>query len=303
LSLIRGCECGLTGKSVVTAFSLSPKGLRSDAAKAECRPAMLPGFRFLLAAIALCSSILVFGLGAAALLRAAHEEVAQNPSWRGTPEPRLVQFEETPVLAMLRIEPVAAESDILEAPASPASAQSAATEAEASAIAFPTSDDDKAVAPHASESSPPIETAETDAPSAQTSTPAEVLPAPTLPGTATGSNIASVEQASPASDEQPLAAAPVLEPMVAEPEATKTAFGTPPSAVEAEATKNEVDSEQDREEAKKRLRAERAKERRRLAARRARLAEQAAIDPFGQLIRQAQLTQQAQLAAAKRKTR
>jgi hypothetical protein len=269
---------------------------------------MLPGFRFLLAAIALCSSILVFGLGAAALLRAAHEEVAQNPSWRGTPEPRLAQFEETPVLAMLRIEPVAAESDILEAPASPASAPSAATEAEASAIAFPTSDDDKAVAPHASESSPPIETAETDAPSAQTSTPAEVLPAPTLPGTATSSNIASVEQASRASDEQPLAAAPVLEPMVAEPEAdaatTKTAtLGTPPSAVDAEATKNEVDSEQDREEAKKRLRAERAKERRRLAARRARLAEQAAIDPFGQLIRQAQLTQQAQLAAAKRKTR
>ena len=268
---------------------------------------MLPGFRFLLAAIALCSSILVFGLGAAALLRAAHEEVAQNPSWRGTPEPRLAQFEDTPVLAMLRIEPVAAESDILEAPASPASAQSAATEAEASAIAFPTSDDDKAVAPHASDSSPPSETAETDAPSAQTSTPAEVLPAPTLPGTATGSNIASVEQASPASDEQPLAAAPVLELMVAEPEAdsatTKTATLGTPSAVEAEATKNEVDSEQDREEAKKRLRAERAKERRRLAARRARLAEQAAIDPFGQLIRQAQLTQQAQLAAAKRKTR
>ena len=287
---------------------LKPKGLRSDAAKAECRPAMLPGFRFLLAAIGLCSSILVFGLGAAALLRAAHEEVAQNPSWRGTPEPRLAQFEETPVLAMLRIEPVAAESDILEAPASPAApAQSAATEAEASAIAFPTSDDDKAVAPHASDSSPPSETAETDAPSAQTSTPAEVLPAPTLPGTATGSNIASVEQASPASDEQPLAAAPVLELMVAEPEAdsatTKTATLGTPSAVEAEATKNEVDSEQDREEAKKRLRAERAKERRRLAARRARLAEQAAIDPFGQLIRQAQLTQQAQLAAAKRKTR
>jgi len=47
---------------------------------------MLPGFRFLFAAIVLSMSILVFGLGAAALLRAAHEEFASNPSWRGAPE-------------------------------------------------------------------------------------------------------------------------------------------------------------------------------------------------------------------------
>ena len=40
---------------------------------------MLPGFRFLFAAIVLSMSILVFGLGAAALLRAAHEEFAANP--------------------------------------------------------------------------------------------------------------------------------------------------------------------------------------------------------------------------------
>ena len=43
------------------------------AAGAEIRnPSMLPGFRFLLAAILLSASILVFGLGAAALLRATH---------------------------------------------------------------------------------------------------------------------------------------------------------------------------------------------------------------------------------------
>src|SRR6516164_4098791 len=72
---------------------------------------MLPGLRFLLAAIVLCISILVFGLGAAALLRAAHEEFAQNPSWRGPPEPRFAQSEEPPrtMLAMLRVEPAATQ--------------------------------------------------------------------------------------------------------------------------------------------------------------------------------------------------
>jgi len=41
---------------------------------------MLPGFRFLFAAIVMCMSVLVFGLGAAALLRTAHEDFASNPS-------------------------------------------------------------------------------------------------------------------------------------------------------------------------------------------------------------------------------
>ena len=68
---------------------------------------MLPGFRFLFAAIVFCFSILVFGLGAAALLRAAHEEFASKPSWRGTPETMFAQQSETsrPVLALLQVEP------------------------------------------------------------------------------------------------------------------------------------------------------------------------------------------------------
>jgi hypothetical protein len=68
---------------------------------------MLPGFRFLFAAIILCVSILVFGLGAAALLRAAHEEFASKPSWRGAPEATFTQHLETtsPVLAFVRLEP------------------------------------------------------------------------------------------------------------------------------------------------------------------------------------------------------
>ena len=71
---------------------------------------MLPGFRFLFAAIVLSMSILVFGLGAAALLRAAHEEFASTPTWQPAPETRFAQSREAsqpatpPVLAMLRVD-------------------------------------------------------------------------------------------------------------------------------------------------------------------------------------------------------
>ncbi|WBL77022.1 hypothetical protein I3J27_28940 [Bradyrhizobium xenonodulans] len=74
---------------------------------------MLPGVRFLFAAILLSTSILVFGLGAAALLRATHEQYVSNPSWRNGPQEQVfAQAPEPaqPVLAVLRAEPeVAAE--------------------------------------------------------------------------------------------------------------------------------------------------------------------------------------------------
>src|SRR6266567_433960 len=57
---------------------------------------MLPGFRFLLAAIVLSVSIVTFGLGAAALLRAAHEEFASIPARRLAPEPYFAQPAEPP---------------------------------------------------------------------------------------------------------------------------------------------------------------------------------------------------------------
>lgn len=83
------------------------------AAGAEIRnPSMLPGFRFLFAAILLSASILVFGLGAAALLRATHEQFVSNPSWRNGPQEQVfAQAPEPaqPVLAALRAEPEAAE--------------------------------------------------------------------------------------------------------------------------------------------------------------------------------------------------
>src|ERR1700682_6790102 len=80
------------------------KGLRKSPCEGGTRRSMLPGFRFLFAAIVLSMSILVFGLGAAALLRAAHEEFASNPSWRAAPETTFAQPSDIskPVLAMLR---------------------------------------------------------------------------------------------------------------------------------------------------------------------------------------------------------
>src|ERR1700751_2720128 len=69
---------------------------------------MLPGIRFLFAAIALSVSVLIFGLGAAALLRAAHEEFASNSSWRAAPEPPMLAHKTDapqPLLAMLQVQP------------------------------------------------------------------------------------------------------------------------------------------------------------------------------------------------------
>ena len=92
---------------------------------------MLPGFRFLFAAIMLSMSLLIFGLGAAALFRAAHESFASNSPWRATPDVPFAQRPETtlPMLATLRVEPVADKANdaakvtakVAAAPAEPAS--------------------------------------------------------------------------------------------------------------------------------------------------------------------------------------
>src|SRR4051812_42300445 len=67
---------------------------------------MLPGFRFLFAAVVLSMSTLVFGLGAAALLRSAHEEFVNLPGRRPPPETVFAQrFDSpTPTLALLRVD-------------------------------------------------------------------------------------------------------------------------------------------------------------------------------------------------------
>src|ERR1700756_3839915 len=127
---------------------------------------MLPGFRFLFAAIVLSISILVFGLGAAALLRAAHEEFASNPGWRAVPEPMVAQQGEATrrVLAMLRLEP---------RPAQPkASDNSPAAGAEPAAIAPPPAEPEQIAAPKPAEPAP-AETAKPDTSIAESPAPSE----------------------------------------------------------------------------------------------------------------------------------
>jgi hypothetical protein len=66
---------------------------------------MLPGLRFLFVATVLSLSMLVFGLGAAALLRSAHEEFVSLPTRRAQPETVFAQQPAAPpTLAMLRID-------------------------------------------------------------------------------------------------------------------------------------------------------------------------------------------------------
>jgi len=108
---------------------------------------MLPGFRFVFAAIALSISILVFSLGAAALLRAAHQEFAGMPRLIAA-EPVFPERNEAgPALAMLRADPTeagvsddatahAAQIAVVSAePSDPASSQGVSALPEAEKIA------------------------------------------------------------------------------------------------------------------------------------------------------------------------
>ena len=117
---------------------------------------MLPGFRFLFAAIVLSMSVLVFGLGAAAVLRAAHERFAESGSWRPAPDTSLAQQSEMskPVLAMLHVDPRAtskpADAAPLIPPAQPAEIASSPEPEKTAAV-------DR-------QSPPPLETAKADTP-------------------------------------------------------------------------------------------------------------------------------------------
>jgi hypothetical protein len=254
---------------------------------------MLPGFRFLSAAIVLSMSILVFGLGATALLRAAHEEFASNPSWRAAPETRFAQPGEAtgPTLAMLRADPPDAEQTASDnappvaEPAEPATIVSAPAEpaASASTLAEP-----ERMATLKSEDSLPQETVKPEIPVAENSAQGKATPAP-----ADETKIAALEQVS--SPAQILAAANEAAPAVseragaaisAEPDLASTKIATlggPPVTVEAPPAKT-ASAKPDESAIKERLQARRAAQRRRIALR-ARLARQApapSADPFAQ---------------------
>jgi hypothetical protein len=249
---------------------------------------MLPGFRFLFAAIVLSLSILVFGLGAAALLRAAHEEFASMPSRRAPPEPVFAQRNEPPpTLALLRFEPVVAEkapdnvvaTEVPEtgAPAEPVAKDATPAEPEKSAAL-------------SAEDSAASEAAKPDIPAAETP------PAP-VPGESAAPNdetkLAAIADAPPPANEAASATpatAAETETEVPSPEAniaaTKIAtLGGPAVTIAETASAKTTDAKPDRSAVRKRVRAQRAKERRRIA-RRAQLARQAMpqqpADPFSQ---------------------
>lgn len=255
---------------------------------------MLPGFRFLFSAIVLSMSILIFGLGAAALLRAAHEEFASNPTWRAPPETVFAQQNETarPVLATLVVEPPPAELK------KPETQVAGAPEAAAVIASLPAELEQVAAKPAQAS---PIAAArsETPAESSPSSEPAPVQANPAPEASATETRIAAVDKIDaieatppPASQSAPAVPEQASAPVGPEIDKTTTKIATledPPVAVEAPPPANAARMERDKSAAKKRLRARRARERRRLAAlHRAMLAKLAALQPatdlFGQAI-------------------
>jgi hypothetical protein len=257
---------------------------------------MLPGFRFLLAAIVFSLSILVFGLGAAALLRAAHEEVASNPSWRAAPETMFAQRGEAsrPVLAMLRVEPAPVTQKPDDVPAASAPAESAAVVAAPPDQAAVSAEPERMAALTPKDSSPPDiakpETAKPETPTAENLAPAEAAPAQAdAPAPAEQTRIAATEPSlPPAKEAVPVEAVPAASKQISAPAlpeiniaATKIAtLGGPAVTIETPPAKA-ASAKPDQDVIKKRLQARRAAQRRRLAAR-ARLAQQPPTDPFGQ---------------------
>jgi len=255
---------------------------------------MLPGFRFLFSAIILSMSILIFGLGAAALLRAAHEEFASNPTWRAPPEAVFAQQNETakPVLATLVVEPPMAELK------KPVTQLAAAPEAPAVIASLPAEPEQLAAAKPAQASPIAAARSETPAESSPSGEPAPVQANVAPEASATETRIAAVDridaiEATPPPASQPAPAAPEQASAPTGPEIDKTTkiatLEDPAVAIEAPPPANAASIELDKSAAKKRLRARRARERRRLAAlHRAMLAKQAALQPatdlFGQAI-------------------
>ncbi|RTL48927.1 MAG: hypothetical protein EKK40_16275 [Bradyrhizobiaceae bacterium] len=94
---------------------------------------MLPGFRIIVMTLVLGTSILIFGLGAAALLRATHEEFASLPALRTKEQPLPATFAERfnaaapPTLSLLRVEPT---PQMEPAPAAPTNTETASLTAQ-----------------------------------------------------------------------------------------------------------------------------------------------------------------------------
>jgi hypothetical protein len=278
---------------------------------------MLPGFRFLFAAIVLSISVLVFGFGAAALLRTAHEEFASTPSWQPAPETRFAQSGPAaqpgsqPVLALLRVDdppketPTDAPKDSLKAdqPVSDAAPATAPVEQAATTATEPQSAPEKIAAPPAADSSPQ-ETAQpqaampeasvadspppaaTDAPAAADPTPTaqqptnEAAPAPAVEIAQASPEQASPEHAAPEQTAIEAAPEPASAPIPADPNSISTRIATlggPPVTIEP--SKASPDGAKSDDSADKKRRRE-ARRRRTVVRRPVRQTTQ--LDPFGQ---------------------
>src|SRR4051812_42301266 len=183
---------------------------------------MLPGFRFLFVAVVLSMSTLVFGLGATALLRSAHEEFVSLPGRRPPPEAVFAQrFEDTTAtLAMLRVDapaPAAASTapaTVAEAPISapeqPAASASVAAEADklgAPLLAISSEPKSEAQKPEALNKMAEAP-AQAEPPAPAEATVAEQKPEPPKIET----RVASIQEPAPAVDQLP-----TLEPSIAIP--------------------------------------------------------------------------------------
>jgi hypothetical protein len=255
---------------------------------------MLPGFRFLFTAIVLSISILVFGLGAAALLRAAHEEFANLPSRRSTPEPMFARRTDgpPPTLALLRIDPPVAEKPAENVPAAAPDIPAPAGQAPDAPPAEP----EKLAAVRPAEPMQ-VEAAKPEAPAEGASAETPAAPAPAAE---TEAPVATAEVKLAAIPEAPdLAAAtpPPLAPDIYSFEGNVAAariatLGGPAvifdektaaKATEAKATEAKTTEAKPDNSAVKKRAAERVRERRRIAVRRAHLAREAALAAQQQL--------------------
>jgi hypothetical protein len=255
---------------------------------------MLPSFRFLFAAIVLSMSILVFGLGAAALLRVAHEEFASIPWWHATPETVFAQQSETPnpVLAMLRVEAAPAEpkaADNVANAAAPAAIVSSPAEP-ATTASVPAEPEQVAALKPEGVTSP--EAATTEIQAADSPTPSEATPAlADTPAPADPIAIANSEQVAPSVD---VSSAPLSDPVAPEstaptvsPEAAMAStriatLGGPPVTIEAQPREIPASAKSDSGAIKKHHEARRAGHRHRTATRVAQEAAQQQADPFVQ---------------------
>jgi hypothetical protein len=276
---------------------------------------MLPGIRFLCAAIALSVSMLVFGLGAAALLRAAHERFVSVPSMRAPPGPMFARQSETPAptLSMLRVEAAAPEPTAQDLPTAP-NLQASLTTPSREPAALPEIAPVETAAP-ALTPAEPDQTAvpATQASSAEPQPPTESQPSEPIKAGPTTSEPANSEPAAqPAAIAEPTtSAAPdkvetaAAEPVnveltrlavIAEPAPTETSVVTvpvvnaplplprpakaSPRTASLEETATTAETAPPKQVVRKRVRAQRVVKRRRQAARITRPA-QPTTNPFG----------------------